>query len=73
MGCVAHLKNSKFIDDVPRIAECFDSSTKLRFRSKSDPQYIRFGGVRDKDLSFGIRSGQLRLEGFVFLMLVDVR
>ncbi|TEB20801.1 hypothetical protein FA13DRAFT_1672147 [Coprinellus micaceus] len=59
----AHLKNSKFIEDVPRIAECFDNSTKLKFANPSDPQYIRFGGVRDKDLEFGIRSGQLRLEG----------
>ena len=50
---------------MPRIAECFDSSTKLRFRNPDDPQYIRFGGVRDKDLAFGIRSGQLRLEGCV--------
>ncbi|KAF6743411.1 hypothetical protein DFP72DRAFT_933565 [Ephemerocybe angulata] len=59
----AHLRTSKFIDDVPHISECFDKTTKLRFRSKSDPQYIRFGGVRDKDLEFGIRSGQLRMEG----------
>ncbi|TEB37947.1 hypothetical protein FA13DRAFT_1751822 [Coprinellus micaceus] len=42
----AHLKNSKFTEDVPRIAECFDNSTKLRFRNPSDPQYIRFGGLR---------------------------
>ncbi|RXW25730.1 hypothetical protein EST38_g170 [Candolleomyces aberdarensis] len=59
----AHLRNSKFVDDVPHISECFDKTTKLRFRNQSDPQYIRFGGVRDKDLTFGIRSGQLRLEG----------
>ena len=64
----AHLKNSKFAEDVPRIAECFDNSTKLRFRNPSDPQYIRFGGVRDKGLKFGIRSGQLRLEGSVALL-----
>ncbi|KAH6897986.1 hypothetical protein BKA70DRAFT_1159601 [Coprinopsis sp. MPI-PUGE-AT-0042] len=57
------LRDSKFAEDVPYITECFDKTTKLRFRSKADPQYIRFGGVRDKDLAFGIRSGQLRLEG----------
>ncbi|TFK20828.1 hypothetical protein FA15DRAFT_707733 [Coprinopsis marcescibilis] len=57
------LRNSKFAEDVPHITECFDKTTKLRFRGKNDPQYIRFGGVRDKDLAYGIRSGQLRLEG----------
>ncbi|KAG2015103.1 hypothetical protein CC2G_008399 [Coprinopsis cinerea AmutBmut pab1-1] len=59
----ARLRHSKFAEDVPYITECFDKTTKLRFRSKNDPQYIRFGGVRDKDLQYGIRSGQLRLEG----------
>lgn len=59
----AHLSNSKYLDDVPQMADCFDKTTKLRFRNKGEPQYIRFGSLRDKDLAVGIRSGQLKLSG----------
>jgi hypothetical protein len=45
----------------------FDKSTKLRFRNPDEPSYIKFGGVRDKDPSVGIRSGQLKLLGLVII------
>ncbi|KAF8989890.1 hypothetical protein BDQ17DRAFT_1372603 [Cyathus striatus] len=58
-----HLRGSKFAEDVTLIAEKFDKTTKLYFKDDSDPQYIKFGFARDKDLSVGIRSGQLKLSG----------
>ncbi|KAF8989888.1 hypothetical protein BDQ17DRAFT_1547414 [Cyathus striatus] len=58
-----HLKNSQFIFDVPIITEMFDKTTKLSFKNDQDPQYIRFGTAKDRDLSLGIRAGQLKLPG----------
>ncbi|KAG6816742.1 hypothetical protein H0H87_003331 [Tephrocybe sp. NHM501043] len=58
------LEGSKFSDDVDDIARCFDITTKLRFRNAKEPQYIKFGSARDKDLSLGIRGGQLKLQGY---------
>jgi len=40
------------------------------FRDKKDPQFIPFGSPLDKDLSVGIRSGQLKLSGYVVLLKV---
>ena len=60
---VAHLRNSKYLEDVPQMAACFDKTTKLLFKNKDEAQYIRFGSLRDKDLAVGIRSGQLKLSG----------
>ena len=57
------LRGSRFAEDVDYMTNCFDKSTKLRFRNSDDPQYIKFGTVRDKDPAFNIRSGQLRLQG----------
>ncbi|KAF7970803.1 hypothetical protein HWV62_22804 [Athelia sp. TMB] len=59
------LANSKFgsPEDLKNLVDCFDKSTKLRFRNQEEPSYIKFGGVRDKDTAFGIRSGQLKLPG----------
>ncbi|KAH0588423.1 hypothetical protein H2248_004272 [Termitomyces sp. 'cryptogamus'] len=57
------LQDSKFVDDVDHITRCFDKTTKLRFRDIKEPQFIKFGTSRDKDLSLGIRSGQLKLKG----------
>ncbi|RDB20568.1 Heat shock protein 12A [Hypsizygus marmoreus] len=57
------LKDSKFHEDVGHITKCFDKTTKLRFRNMDEPQYIKFGTARDKDLQLGIRSGQLKLKG----------
>ena len=63
MSVVAHLRNSKYLEDAAQMAICFDKTTKLLFRNKDEPQYIRFGSLRDKDLAVGIRSGQLKLSG----------
>jgi hypothetical protein len=60
---VDYLRGSSFYDDVPYMVEKFDKATKLGFRTPNDPQYIRFGNVRDRDPTRGIRAGQLRLEG----------
>ncbi|PPQ96389.1 hypothetical protein CVT26_004991 [Gymnopilus dilepis] len=57
------LKDSRFIGDVPYITKCFDKTTKLRFRSADEAQYIKFGTLRDKDTRLNIRSGQLKLNG----------
>ncbi|KIJ04959.1 hypothetical protein PAXINDRAFT_21761 [Paxillus involutus ATCC 200175] len=43
--------------------DIFDTTTKLRFRDPGDPQYIKFGAVRDKDPQYDIRAGQLKLAG----------
>ena len=65
------LAKSKFDtpEDIANMTSCFDKTTKLRFRNTAEPSYIKFGGVRDKDLSVGIRSGQLKLPGWVTLSL----
>ncbi|KAF8652563.1 hypothetical protein AX16_004346 [Volvariella volvacea WC 439] len=57
------LQGSKYHDVVDDIAKCFDKSTKLRFRDKRDPSFIKFGTMRDRDPEYNIRSGQLKLEG----------
>ncbi|EGN92781.1 hypothetical protein SERLA73DRAFT_116909 [Serpula lacrymans var. lacrymans S7.3] len=59
------LRGSKFgsIEDINQMTGEFDKTTKLRFNNPSEPSYIRFGTVRDKDLAFNIRSGQLKLPG----------
>ncbi|KIK43050.1 hypothetical protein CY34DRAFT_804214 [Suillus luteus UH-Slu-Lm8-n1] len=48
---------------IAQMADIFDYSTKLRFRKPDEPSYIRFGTIRDKDLKYDIRSGQLKLAG----------
>jgi len=57
------LNDSPFADDVDLISECFDKTTKPRFRNSLDPQYIKFGSARDNDPNCGIRFGQLKLTG----------
>ncbi|KAF9222351.1 hypothetical protein BS17DRAFT_818684 [Gyrodon lividus] len=61
----AKLANSRYgtPDIVQQMKDVFDTSTKLRFRDAGDPQYIKFGAVRDKDPQYDIRSGQLKLAG----------
>ncbi|KZP02654.1 hypothetical protein FIBSPDRAFT_770389, partial [Athelia psychrophila] len=61
----AKLANSKFgtPEDLKNLVDCFDKTTKLRFRNPDEPSFIKFGGVRDKDLAVGIRSGQLKIPG----------
>jgi len=60
---IDHLQNSTFLADIDHIVDCFDKTTKLRFRSSDEPQYIKFGGTRDNDESCNIRFGQLKLLG----------
>ncbi|KAK0184554.1 hypothetical protein F5146DRAFT_1145410 [Armillaria mellea] len=57
------LKNSKFYDDLSHIAECFDKSTKLRFKDPAEPAFVKFGSLRDRDATCDIRGGQLKLKG----------
>ena len=61
--CSDHLRDSSFFRDIDQIVRCFDKTTKLRFLDSDEPQYIKFGGSRDDDPSFNIRSGQLKLPG----------
>ncbi|KXN81408.1 Heat shock 70 kDa protein 12B [Leucoagaricus sp. SymC.cos] len=59
------LQNTRFREDVQAMTEKFDQSTKLAFRDPTDPQFIKFGSVRDRDPELGIRAGQLRLDGHI--------
>ncbi|KJA20619.1 hypothetical protein HYPSUDRAFT_42924 [Hypholoma sublateritium FD-334 SS-4] len=58
-----YLADSPYVDDLEHITRCFDKTTKPRFRNASEPQYVRFGSVRDNDAAVNIRSGQLKLLG----------
>ncbi|PBK65402.1 hypothetical protein ARMSODRAFT_1022211 [Armillaria solidipes] len=57
------LKGTSFVGEVKNITECFDKTTKLRFRNSDEPSYIKFGSMKDKDLALDIRAGQLKLPG----------
>ncbi|KAF9528181.1 hypothetical protein CPB83DRAFT_767302 [Crepidotus variabilis] len=57
------LTESDFLDDLEHIVKCFDRTTKIRFRSSDEPQYIKFGSTRDNDAACSIRFGQMKLEG----------
>ncbi|KAF9480732.1 hypothetical protein BDN70DRAFT_832251 [Pholiota conissans] len=59
----SYLADSPFADDVKHIVQCFDKTTKLRFRSTEVPQYIKFGSTRDNDADHNIRFGQLKIPG----------
>jgi hypothetical protein len=53
---------------IAQMTSIFDKTTKLRFRNPDEPSYVKFGSTRDKDLKYDIRSGQLKLAGFVHLL-----
>ncbi|KAG7451216.1 uncharacterized protein BT62DRAFT_1038636 [Guyanagaster necrorhizus] len=59
------LKNSKYgtPDSLDHITRRFDETTKRLFRDKNGSQFIPFGSPLDRDLSVGIRNGQLKLTG----------
>ncbi|KAK0493239.1 hypothetical protein EDD18DRAFT_1181192 [Armillaria luteobubalina] len=57
------LKGSQYEGEVELIADCFDKTTKHRFRNANEPAYIKFGTMRDTDPRLDIRSGQLKLSG----------
>ncbi|TFK71047.1 hypothetical protein BDN72DRAFT_877355 [Pluteus cervinus] len=63
------LKDSPFADIVPEICNAFDKSTKLRFRSAENPEFIKFGTPRDHDAERGISYGRLKLPGRVDLQV----
>ncbi|TFK71046.1 hypothetical protein BDN72DRAFT_877354 [Pluteus cervinus] len=58
-----YLEDSPFADIVPDICDCFDKTTKLRFRSAEDPGFIKFGTPRDHDVDHNISYGRLKLPG----------
>jgi hypothetical protein len=60
---VDYLQESTFLTDLDNIVECFDKTTKLRFRNSDEPQFIKFGRTRDNDENCNIRFGQLKLLG----------
>ncbi|KAG6334776.1 hypothetical protein ID866_4309 [Astraeus odoratus] len=60
-------------DILRQITDIFDKTTKLRVRNAEDPQYIKFGTVRDKDPQYDIRSGQLKLPGVTELFEPSIR
>ncbi|PBK90617.1 hypothetical protein ARMGADRAFT_1166927 [Armillaria gallica] len=57
------LKGTSFAGEVKNITECFDKTMKLRFRNSDEPAYIKFGSMKDKDITLNIRAGQLKLAG----------
>jgi hypothetical protein len=61
--CLDYLQDSSFLADLDDIVDRFDKTTKLRFRSSDEPQFIKFGGTRDNDPTSNIRFGQLKLLG----------
>ncbi|KAI0264453.1 hypothetical protein BC834DRAFT_924658 [Gloeopeniophorella convolvens] len=59
------LRGSKYgsADSLEHITRRFDETTKRLFRDKKEQQYIQFGSPLDKDMSVGVRQGQLKLSG----------
>ncbi|THU88824.1 hypothetical protein K435DRAFT_761555 [Dendrothele bispora CBS 962.96] len=57
------LAESRFLEDIDYICDCFDKTTKLTFKSPDEPAFIKFGRARDRDLDVGIKSGQMKLSG----------
>ena len=60
---VGFLAESDFLEDLDHIVRCFDKTTKLRFRSVDEPQFVKFGSTRDNDGDCNIRYGQLKMTG----------
>jgi hypothetical protein len=60
---IGFLAESDFLDDLGHIVRCFDKTTKLRFRSADEPQFVKFGSTRDNDEDCNIRYGQLKMTG----------
>ena len=62
---VAKLAGSKFGSPqrITQMKDEFDKTTKFHFNNLTEASYIRFGTVKDCDLAFNIKSGQLKLPG----------
>ena len=63
LSIIGFLAASDFLDDLDHIVSCFDNTTKLRFRSTDEPQFVKFGSTRDNDENCNIRYGQLKMRG----------
>ena len=63
LNIIGFLAKSDFLDDLDHIVRCFDKTTKLRFRSADEPQFVKFGSTRDNDDDCNIRYGQLKMTG----------
>lgn len=50
-------------ETIALMSNCFDKTTKVRFRNPDEPSYIKFGTPKDKDLVFNIQVGRLKLLG----------
>ncbi|KAK0212127.1 hypothetical protein DFS33DRAFT_1389182 [Desarmillaria ectypa] len=57
------LKGTAYTEMADIIADCFDKTTKLRFRNAKEPAYIQFGTIQDNDPALGIRGGRLAFPG----------
>lgn len=62
---LAKLAESKYgyYDEVKNMVDSFEKYTKPTFKDSNDKAFIKFGSMRDRDPEFGIRNGQLILEG----------
>ena len=67
MLVVEKLKSSKYgtPDSLDHITKRFDETTKRLFRDLKELQFVPFGSPLDKDMTVGIRGGQLKLTGCV--------
>ena len=64
---LAKLANSRYgtPESIAYTTKRFDETTKRLFRDPSEAQVVAFGSPVDRDPSFGIRNGQLRMTGYV--------
>lgn len=53
MQCMSYGDSTRRIKG---ITEAFDKTTKLSFRGVNSPSSIRFGGMRDRDVSENIKT-----------------
>ena len=65
INIVEFLAKSAFLEDLDYIVRCFDKTTKLRFRSADEYQYVKFGSSQAHDANCNIRYGQLKMTGWV--------
>jgi hypothetical protein len=50
-------------DEVKAMASTFDKVTKCTFNDPVAPYYVKFGGFRDNDARYDIRSGSIKIPG----------
>ena len=49
------------------MVEAFERTLKFSFRNEAQPEWLTFGSLDHNDKKYGIRKGQIKLEGFVSL------